>query len=585
MSPLSLRRGLDAVTPGHRRLMTAVLLALLAWVAYLNSLHNPFVFDDHRLILENRSLTELNELQAIVWRDVMRPLINLSYAIDLWIWGPRPIGFHVTNVLLHALNVLWVFYLSRTAALDAGKRSLVEVTADGDADVIATASALLFAWHPMLTQAVGYISGRSELLCGALMLPAFLAARRFLLGGGGRWLAAALALWLASMTAKEVGAMLPFLLLAYDRLLLPDEPRRRRRLVTLYLPWIGCTLLAAGVRVWILATIEYPTDHVDSTLALVAIDAMRRYLLMLVHPAGQSIFHALYPIAGLSDPRALIAIGAVIGVAAFAFAVRRLDWLIPFGFCWFFLVLVPSSALFVLGRGEAFAEHRVYVASIGVFMAGGAIVHHVLAFVRNARRYIRWLAYLVLAVIGLQMVSRTFVRNAIWSSPVALWRESVELAPNHWLPRLMLGEVLREQEGCTAAVPEYRQAIALRPEESFPLKKLGECFVEMRRIEDAAQVFELLSKTAPASPDGPTGLGIVAMLDGNVAASRASLEEAIARDPKTTLARRLLATLEEPVDPVKAVRLCQEIQSLAPRSADAEWCAGRSTPRPPRGGG
>ena len=98
-----------------------------------------------------------------------------------------------------------------------------------------------------------------------------MAARRFLLGGGRRWLATALALWLASMTAKEVGAMLPFLLLAYERLLLPDAAGARRRLVTLYLPWIGCTLLAAGVRVWILTTIEYPTDRVDSTLALVAV--------------------------------------------------------------------------------------------------------------------------------------------------------------------------------------------------------------------------------------------------------------------------------------------------------------------------
>src|SRR5262249_37535814 len=163
----------------------------------------------------------------------------------------------------------------------------------------------------------------------------------------------------------------------------------------------------------------------------------------------------------------LVAVGTLAGAAAFAWVARRLDRLIPFGFCWFLLVLMPSSALFVMGRGEAFAEHRVYVASIGVFMAGGAIVHHLLTFVRASARYVRWLAYGVLVVLGLQMVSRTFVRNAIWSSPVALWRESVELAPDHWLPRLMLAEVLRERDGCGAAEPEYRHAIALRPEESF----------------------------------------------------------------------------------------------------------------------
>src|SRR4029453_14514314 len=98
------------------------------------------------------------------------------------------------------------------------------------------------------------------------------------------------------------------------------------------------------------------------------------------------------------------------------------------------------------------------------------------------------------------------------------------------------------------------------------------------RPPDAAQVFRVLSETAPASPDGPTGLGIVEMLDGNVAASRAHLEEAITRDPKKTLARRLLATLEEPVDAAKARRLCDEIHAIAPGTGDAKWCAARNAP-------
>ena len=91
-----------------------------------------------RLILENRSLAELNNLAAIVWRDVMRPLINISYAMDLRIWGPRPLGFHITNVLLHGVNVLWVFYLARALALDAGRRARdeVEPAASADADVV-----------------------------------------------------------------------------------------------------------------------------------------------------------------------------------------------------------------------------------------------------------------------------------------------------------------------------------------------------------------------------------------------------------------------------------------------------------------
>src|SRR6187549_1352414 len=93
-------------------------LAVVGWAVYINSLTNPFVYDDFRLIVENTTLATPGNVQGVVWHDITRPVVNLSYALDAAIWGLRPLGFHITNVLLHALNVLLVFFCARALSQD-----------------------------------------------------------------------------------------------------------------------------------------------------------------------------------------------------------------------------------------------------------------------------------------------------------------------------------------------------------------------------------------------------------------------------------------------------------------------------------
>ena len=89
----------------------AYVAVALAGLVYLNALDNPFVYDDHRLILENRSLLYPTDVGGLLLHEATRPIMNLSYAIDRTLWGPEPFGFHVTNVLLHTLIVFSVIIL------------------------------------------------------------------------------------------------------------------------------------------------------------------------------------------------------------------------------------------------------------------------------------------------------------------------------------------------------------------------------------------------------------------------------------------------------------------------------------------
>src|SRR5207244_4388477 len=155
-------------------------ITLLAGLVYLNALHNPFVYDDYHTVVANPSIQDLRNIRALVLGDVSRPVINTSYAIDRAFWGTEPFGFHLTNVLLHMINVVLLWHLARRLSADR---------------IVAASAAALFAVHPMMTEAVGYVSGRSELLCATWFLAALLCGRRWLLGGGARWGGATIVCW------------------------------------------------------------------------------------------------------------------------------------------------------------------------------------------------------------------------------------------------------------------------------------------------------------------------------------------------------------------------------------------------------
>ena len=142
--------------PSYRDLLAVATVVLLAAVVYLNALHNPFVYDDQRLIVANASLLHLSNWRAILLHEVTRPVVNLSYAIDHAIWGPGPFGFHLTSLALHLLNVVLVYLVAWRLSEDRERRGLVGTDQPLPGSV-AFATSVLFAVHPMMTEAVGYI--------------------------------------------------------------------------------------------------------------------------------------------------------------------------------------------------------------------------------------------------------------------------------------------------------------------------------------------------------------------------------------------------------------------------------------------
>jgi protein O-mannosyl-transferase len=484
---------------GWRALMACAGAALLSGAVYLNALHNPFVYDDFHTVVENASILNLANLRAIVLGAVTRPIVNFSYAVDRQVWGSAPFGFHLTNVLLHVTNVVLLFQIAWRFEKDRQGSGGAESSTAACPAVVAFAAAALFAVHPMMTEAVGYISGRSEVLCTTFLLLALMCGRQWLSGRsehrrytlGAMWPVLTVGFWLAALASKETAAIFPLVFLVYDRFGVGRTVQeRRRRFLTVHLPLIGTAILGGAVRLAVLARVEYPGQvSIHWNYVLLELDVVGRYAWMMINPSGQAIFHEV-GLVGLLDRQAWIDIAVVGSLAAIAWKVRRADWVAGFGLLWFLLALVPSSALIALDQGELMAEHRVYLASCGFFLTAGAAIGWLGAWLHARHvRYGRLLAGSAFGLVLLSLATETVLRNAVWSDPVALWRESVDLAPNHYRPRLLLGEALQDAGRRNEAIEQYKTAIRLRPGEPMGYVKVGQCLAEIGQWPQARQQF------------------------------------------------------------------------------------------------
>ncbi len=561
-----------------RGLFVCAMAVLFALVVYHNSLANPFIYDDYRLIVENTSIVDLRNWRAVLLHDIVRPLVNVSYAIDYAVWGAQPFGFRLTNVALHGLNVALFALFAWQAAADWRQRRV------GDAApyVVAPVAAGLFAVHPMMSAAVGYITGRSELLCGAFLLLAMLAARRRLIGGSVWWVPPAVLAWLCALASKEIAVMLPFLALAYDWWLAPRAPvDAKRRIRRLHLPLFIVTLTLVVIRVVVFVGIESPGGIGPRwDYALGQVDVIRRYFILMLAPVGQSIFHDVPTPSGVFDSRFLWA-ASLLALAVWLI-VRQRDRTpgLSFGLLWFILLLLPSSALAVMGRAELMVEHRVYLAGPGLLLAIGFAADRYRMLDIRRRRGTKLIMAAGVTAIVLMLAGRTMIRNALWGNPALVWLEAAELSPRHWLPPLLLGEELHRQGRHSDAAALFRRVIEINPREPAAFGRLGVCLSELSDLDGAAAAFERQQALSPSSPEASNGLAAVALVRGDLAGARRGFLSTLARDPINIAARRGLAAIEETAgNYAEALRWCGEIRQLVPRDSVNDECIRRNQSR------
>src|SRR5215470_14784089 len=260
--------------------VAAILVALVAGAAYAATLGYDFVWDDTLLIQDSWRLHHWGQLPTLLvtqfWSEVgqasqyYRPLVTLSFFLDLQVWGLRPFGFHFTNVLAHVAVTLTVLAISRRLMSD---------------ELAAMTSALVFALHPLHTESVSFVSGRTDILATLFFLLAMVAYDHGRDERRGGWLSWSLVAYLLALLAKEVALALPAVLVVWDWLVRRDlrSWRARSRAAAHYVAYAAVTGLYLTFRGFALGGIVGPGQAVEawarpSARALTIVEILASYV-------------------------------------------------------------------------------------------------------------------------------------------------------------------------------------------------------------------------------------------------------------------------------------------------------------------
>jgi len=166
---------------GRLRWLSVILLVLVTYAVYQNSLNGSFLWDDKYLVLRDNQIRTLRNIPRFFgltyWREEapfpganFRPLRTTSFAIDYFLWEDNPFGYHLTNLLFHIFNVLLVYFFVHLLLSSLSTYQPINLSTHSPNhlftySLVPLLSALLFATHPIHTEAVCWIKNRSELFC------------------------------------------------------------------------------------------------------------------------------------------------------------------------------------------------------------------------------------------------------------------------------------------------------------------------------------------------------------------------------------------------------------------------------------
>jgi tetratricopeptide (TPR) repeat protein len=425
----------------------AAVALYLVFQVYSPALSGPYIFDDISQPYQRPNYP--NDLGQ--WLRGVRPLLMLSYWVNYQFSQETPI-FHVTNVLIHIFNSLLVFFIVR--------KLLPRDSEPGPfSDLLPAFAAAVFLLHPIQTEAVSYVAGRSESLSVLLFLAAFTVfLYRRSASVSWRVAIAVLLLSAVAVATKEHTLVLPALLLLTDYYWNPGFSlsgiRKNWRLyvpIALGVP-VGAALVLAVLRNAGTAGFGM-RDFTWYQYFFTQCRAFFVYLRLLVFPAGQNLDWE-YPISrSILDHGAFFALLVILALVAAAIYYRRRYPVISYGFLVYLLLMAPTSSFVPIK--DPVAERRMYLPMIGILL----VVTGALRYLRVDRRK---LAGALCAIIALLAIV-TYQRNQLWASDIALWEDAASKSPGKARVHFQLGHTYYIHQRFRDAVAQYAETAKLEP--------------------------------------------------------------------------------------------------------------------------
>jgi len=496
--------------------LLCVVVFIVAFAVYANTIGSDFIWDDEYLILNNSQIKSFSHLGNVFKTYVgygsenintfYRPIQELSNMIDYFLWGLEPFGFHLTNVILHSLVAVMVFIF------------IFNITGNTPASFIA---ALFYAVHPVHTEAVAYIAGRADSLYSLFMLLSLVffirsvkPAPRGVKGNLGSY-AASLIFFVLSFLSKEMGLIAPLLVFLYMFYFLrgTENDHLFKMYKWRWVPYLLIVMIYGALR----ATVLNFSD-IAPVSAFVKIPFIYRmltffrtlfvYFRLLIFPSDLHMERAISITRSIFNLEAVLALLMMGGIVWIAYKTYRSNKrMISFAIAWFFANLLPISNIVPIN--SFLAEHWIYMASIGPFMLLGLGL--VWVWKKIPPKGISLKTVFVLAIVSILSLYMTAAirRNRDWKDEISFFHSTLKYHPRNARLYLNLGNTYYEKEEIDKAIEQYQKAININKKYAVAYGNIGSAYLNKKNIDKAEEYLNIAIKLKHNYPIAHYNLGIV----------------------------------------------------------------------------
>jgi protein O-mannosyl-transferase len=438
----------------------SVFLFLLSFVTYVNILPNLLFFDDEELIYKNVYVSNLKYLPKYFTSNMVagagkisnmyRPILLSSFAFDHAIWNNKPIGYHLTSIVLHGTNSILVFFL---ILLLFNNQFMAFITA------------ILFVLHPIQTEPIIYASGRTDplftffALLSVLSYISFLKKFRF----QTIFYIFSCIFFILSILSKETAITLPFLLILVYYVLEKSKDWNTRRLLASIQPFFLFGIIYIFLRLTVLNFANtlnfYQDSNIYSQNLSVRFFTFARvffaYLKILIFPKDLIIARTVQIITNPINPYVIAFTVLILTVFIISSILWKINKIFLFSFLWFAITIAPVSGIIPINN--IITEHYMYFPSIAFFLVFGYFVNLLWKLQNNAG--IRFFFLVVLITIFISLFTRTFIRTFDWRDPITFYTISLKQSPWHIPMKHNLAMAYSEKGKTDIAISIYQDIV------------------------------------------------------------------------------------------------------------------------------
>lgn len=549
--------------------LPALLIAFTTFLVYLPALQNGFVnWDDNVYVYENINIQSI-DLNFFKWiftaeaNPTWHPLTLLTIGIDYAVWGLNPLGYHLTNIVIHALNTFLVFLLTI---------NLMKTVTHKKALSAAFITALLFGIHPVHVESVAWISERKDVLCALFFLLTILLYLRYASTETRRrrqvYYAFCLILFALALMSKPMAVTIPVVLLIIDYYPLRRFSLNPKAVLFEKTPFLILSLLSSMITIYAqqMGGALRPLDQYSFSMRLlVAVHSYLFYLIKMLVPIDLAPF---YPYPHETEIFAFMYFfAAIILIAITLFCVKTSKKF--YLTCWLFYIFTLIPAIGIVKVGDfAAADRYTYLPSLGPFLLIGLGVGT--AFERYSGRSRKALIVFLFLLTAL-LLNKTVTQIALWKDSITLWSHEIRLFPNTAdlaynnrgsnyvkLGRYQeaisdydmavkinpkypdayynRGKLCKELGDYQQAMKEYSIAIELNPKYVNAYNNRGNLYFELRDAPQAIRDYNTAIQLNPRNVDAYTNRGNMYNVMGDFQEAIANYSKAIGLNPRYTAA-------------------------------------------------